>query len=212
MEQDAPAEPDAYLGLNPKQRRFVDEYLIDLNASQASIRAGYSTKNANVVSARLLAHVGISRAIASRQAERSRDTGITAERVLKELEILAFSDYGHYLDDGEGNLTLAPGAPPGARRAISSVKRRTTTDKDGNVTREVEFKLWDKPGPLKLAGRHVNVAGFFDKVEVTGKDGGPLAVKAVRSSGEKRTRAAQLLELARQRAGGAASPDAADSD
>lgn len=69
--------------LTPKQQRFVDEYLIDLNATQAAIRAGYSAKTANEQGSRLLANVKISDAVKGAQAARAEKTGITQDYVLK---------------------------------------------------------------------------------------------------------------------------------
>lgn len=69
--------------LTPKQQRFVDEYLIDLNATQAAIRAGYSAKTANEQGSRLLANVKISDAVKTAQAARAEKTGITQDYVLK---------------------------------------------------------------------------------------------------------------------------------
>jgi phage terminase small subunit len=71
--------------LSPKQRKFVVEYLIDRNASQASIRAGYSKKNANVVGSRLLANVGIKAEIEAKTAKMDAATEITAANVLNRL-------------------------------------------------------------------------------------------------------------------------------
>ena len=71
--------------LTEKQRRFVDEYLIDLNATQAAIRAGYSAKTANEQGARLLANVSIQQAISEKMAERSKRTGVNQDRVVQEL-------------------------------------------------------------------------------------------------------------------------------
>lgn len=153
----APTDPNE---LNPNQARFVEEYLIDLNAKQAAIRAGYSEKTADSQGNRLLTNAKVARAVAARQDERAKEVGITQARVLRELALLAFSDVGHYvIDPDTGAVTLAESAPRGARRAISSIKRRTRTDADGGVTREVEIRLWDKPGPLKLAGQHVGLFG-----------------------------------------------------
>ena len=69
--------------LNEKQQRFVEEYMIDLNATQAAIRAGYSVKNAASIRAQLLkkTHVSFSRA----STERSWGGGITQDRVMQEL-------------------------------------------------------------------------------------------------------------------------------
>lgn len=161
------AKAETANGLNEKQARFVEEYLIDLNATQAAIRSGYSAKTADSQGNRLLTNARIARAVASRQDERAKDVGITQARVLRELALLAFSDVGNYVIDPEvGTVRLADGAPKGARRAISSIKRRTRTDADGGVTREVEIKLWDKPGPLKLAGQHVGLFSDRDDDEV----------------------------------------------
>jgi phage terminase small subunit len=172
--------------LTPRQERFVEEYIIDLNATQAAIRAGYAAKDADVQGPRLLGNVGVSRAVASLKAKRAAETGITAERVLAELALLAFSDHTHFEVDGKGAVTLAKGAPAGAHRAVSSIKRKISSigmgaDADGDgpiVQAEVEIKLWDKPGMLRLAGRHVGL--FPDRMELTGKDGVPLESNAAR--------------------------------
>ena len=76
--------------LTAKQKRFRDEYLIDLNATQAAIRAGYSSKTANEQGARLLANVSVQEAIAKATAERSKRTGISQDRVIQELARIAF--------------------------------------------------------------------------------------------------------------------------
>jgi phage terminase small subunit len=160
-----------------RREAFVREYLVDLNATQAAIRAGYSAKTAYAQGCRLLKDAEIAAAVAEGQDKRAQRVGITADRVLAELELLAFSDHTHYEVDDEGNVTLAPHAPEGAHRAVSSIKRRITTSgplNDRTTVREVELKFWDKPGPLKLAGRHVGLRAFMDRLEVTGKDGDPI--------------------------------------
>ena len=163
--------------LPPNQRRFVEEYLVDLNATQAAMRAGYSPKTADRQGFRLLRNAEVAAAISAAKTERAKRIDITADRVLKELSLLAFSDHTHYAVDASGNVTLAENAPPGAHRAVSSIKHRITTDAEGRVTRNVELKFWDKPGPLRLAGRHVGL--FPDRVEVTGKDGAPIEIEQV---------------------------------
>lgn len=75
-----------------KQKRFVNEYLIDLNATQAAIRAGYSPKTAQEQSSRLLSNVMVQNELAQRMAEQSRRTGINADRVLRELAAMGFAD------------------------------------------------------------------------------------------------------------------------
>ena len=87
--------------LTPKQERFCEEYLIDLNATQAAIRAGYSEKTANRIASQNLSKLDISKYITELKKEREEKIGITAERVLAEIEKMAFvkeSDFYH--DDG----------------------------------------------------------------------------------------------------------------
>ncbi len=72
--------------LTPKQARFVEEYLIDLNATQAAIRAGYSAKTANEQGAQLLAKLSIRQAVAEAQAVRSKRTEITQDEVIQGLK------------------------------------------------------------------------------------------------------------------------------
>lgn len=101
------------MALTPKQQRFVDEYLIDLNATQAAIRAGYSAKTAQEQSARLLSKVIVQEAIAAAQAARSAETKITAADVLRRYWMIATADPNELIEYrrcccrccwGEGNL------------------------------------------------------------------------------------------------------------
>lgn len=97
--------------LTPKQQRFVEEYLVDLNATQAAIRAGYSSRTANEQAARLSAKISISQAIAAAMEERSKRVEIDADYVLKNLvEIVersmqrapVFVGFGEQLTDEDG--------------------------------------------------------------------------------------------------------------
>jgi phage terminase small subunit len=160
--------------LTPRQQRFVDQYLVDLNATQAAIRAGYSPRTAAEQACRLLTKVKIAEAIQGGKEKLSREAEITRADVLRELRTLAKSSIDHYRTDAEGNVSLAPGAPPDAMAAIASIDREFHTDAAGNKACKVRIKLWDKPGMLKLAGRHKGVEGFADRVELTGRDGGPI--------------------------------------
>lgn len=78
--------------LNPRQQRFVDEYLIDLNATQAAIRAGYSAKVANRDGPRLLSNAGVAEAVAERQAARAERCKIDADWVMNQWRELAEAD------------------------------------------------------------------------------------------------------------------------
>ena len=154
--------------LTERERRFVEAFMGPAagNATDAAKRAGYAKGSAAVTASRLLRKANVQDAI----KERAEKAGITRERVLDELTLLAFSDLTHYTVNDSGDVELAQGAPKGAMRALQSIKRRKTTrgeGKDAYTTTEVEIRLWNKPEPLKLAGQHVGL--FRDKVDVSGK-------------------------------------------
>ena len=91
------------MALTEKQKRFAEEYLIDLNATQAAIRAGYSAKTANEQGSRLLANVSIQKAISKAIAERSGRTKISQDRVVNELAKIAFLNIADLIDQN-GNM------------------------------------------------------------------------------------------------------------
>lgn len=147
--------------LPPRQQRFVDEYLVDLNATQAAIRAGYSKRTANEQAARLLANVSVARVIAKAKEERSERVKISQDEVLRELLTILRSDVRDFLVDDTGNLELREGAPDEAWRAVSSVKHRIierggkTPDDEQFTVREVEFKLWNKNDAIDKCMKHL---------------------------------------------------------
>lgn len=146
--------------LTDKQARFVEEYLVDLNATQAAIRAGYSAKTSHVIGCENLVKPKIANAISMAKALRSSRTEITADRVLEEMAVIAFADVTHYEIDDQGHVVLAPGTEPSATRALSTVKHKTKyyTVKDEPVTEhDVEVKLWSKPTALDQLAKHLNL-------------------------------------------------------
>lgn len=162
------------MALNAKQRRFVEEYLLDLNATQAATRAGYSQKTARAIGARLLTNVDIQQAIQVAMQDRSEQTGITAARVLSEIGRLAFADIRKIFTE-DGQLRPVHELPEEVAASISSVEVVTSKVPGGGPT-EVEYtskiKFWDKRGSLELLGKHLKL--FTDKTEVTGPGGGPI--------------------------------------
>ena len=148
--------------LTPKQRMFCDEYLIDLNATQAAIRAGYSNKTANEQGARLLANVSIRAYIDQKMAERSRRCGITADRVLNELAKIGFCNAADLINFNKA--TVMDGADSYDTAAIQSVKVKTMSTDNGDMV-EREVKLYDKTKSLELIGKHLGM--FKEKVEAT---------------------------------------------
>ena len=147
--------------LNEKQQRFVEEYMIDLNATQAAIRAGYSVKNAASIGAQLLKKTQVQRAI----AERSRRTSITSDRVLQELARIAFVNAADLIDPETAQVL--PDASPDDLKVISGVKVKYVPHKELNDDGEIvivdaierEVKMCDKVRALDMLCKHL---GLYD--------------------------------------------------
>lgn len=156
--------------LTEKQRLFVHEYLVDLNATQAAIRAGYSEKTAQEQSSRLLSNVMVKEAVQKAMDERSERVEVTADRVLEELAKLGFADIRKVFTEG-GHLRDIASLPDEIAAAVSSVEVVTRPDGevDENGNRGVEYvhklRFWDKRGSLELLGKHLKM--FTDKTEHT---------------------------------------------
>lgn len=147
-----------------KQKRFCEEYLIDLNATQAAIRAGYSPRSANKIAAENMAKPGIRACIDKEMAERSKRTGVNADRVIRELARVAFVNAPDVIDLDKA--VLLDGATPDDTAAISGVKVKCTVTDTGQ-TIEREIRLADKIKALELLGKHLKM--FPDKMELSGK-------------------------------------------
>jgi phage terminase small subunit len=161
--------------LTAKQRRFADEYLIDLNATQAAARAGYSARTANEQGARLLANVSVRSAIETGNARRSERTGITADRVLEQLARIAFFDM-RKLYRADGTLKAMHELDEDGAAVLSSVEVFEEFEGRGEDRVQVGFtkkvKLTDKVAAIGLAMRHLGM--LKDKTELTGANGAPL--------------------------------------
>lgn len=169
--------------LTAKQERFVEEYLIDLNATQAAIRAGYSEKKAGDIGRHNLQKSSIAEAIEQAKKERSRRTEITQDMVLEEIRAIAFSRFTDYAsvievpvyvkneygervpllnDDGEPVLKkafdpkLTATLSEDQKRALAIIKR----GRDG-----FEIKLHDKMKALELLCKHLGIFDNTVKVE-----------------------------------------------
>lgn len=153
---------------------FVAEYLVDLNATQAAIRAGYSPRTANEQGAQLLAKLSVAEAVAKAKAERSARLGLTADRVLEELATIAFAHMGQYATWGPDGLRLIDSADVDPR-AVAEV-RETTTLHGGSMA----IKLHDKVSTLKLLGQHLGI--LTDKVEHSGEVKHTLTIADLRKA------------------------------
>lgn len=147
--------------MNAKQTRFCEEYLIDLNATQAAIRAGYSPETAGAIGAENLKKPQIQKAIARAMADRSRRTGVNADRIVMELAKIAFVNAADVIDADDATLKTDAAAEDLA--AVQSVKVKSFGD-DG-VEREI--KLADKIKALELLGRHLGM--FNDRLRLDAK-------------------------------------------
>ena len=144
-----------------KQKRFCAEYLVDLNATQAAIRAGYSPASAGSIGYELLKKPDIRARIDKGIAEQERRTGINADRVLRELGRIAFVSAPDLVNMDDA--TLKEGASADDLAAIASVKVKTIPGPMGDGF-EREIRLADKLKALELIGKHLGM--FTDKVEL----------------------------------------------
>jgi phage terminase small subunit len=147
-------------GLTEKQAKFCDEYLIDLNGRQAAIRAGYSPHRADQQASTLLANRKVSAYIDKRMAVLSRRTGVTQERIMRELARIAFIDPTNLINMSEAELLEETSEDD--RAVIQSVKVKKIPVDDGYIT-EREIKLADKVNALQLLGKRFKM--FTDKIE-----------------------------------------------
>ena len=119
------------MALNEKQARFVDEYLIDLNATQAAIRAGYSAKRASEIGYQLLQKTTVQESIAKAMAERSKRTGINQDRVITELAKIALLNPDDLIN--HNNASVRPDASKDDLACIQSVKVKISDSEKGHM-------------------------------------------------------------------------------
>jgi phage terminase small subunit len=150
-------------GIGELEERFAREYAVDLNATQAYLRIRPNVKEASarVEGCKLLAKPNVQELIARLKREQFARLEITADKVLRELALVAFSDVGHYqVDPATGRLTIVEGELPERRRAVQTVKHRTVHTGEGDRARVeyyTELRLWDKLGALVKLGEHLRL-------------------------------------------------------
>lgn len=162
--------------MTPKQARFVEEYLMDLNATQAAIRAGYSKKTAGQIGEHLLKKVEIQQALEERMKSRSERTQIDSDWVLIRLAQDATADLADLYDEN-GHLLPVKDWPmawrTGLVAGVETVMERDGVDKDGKPVYVTvrKIRLADRTKLLELVGKHIDVGAFKDRVEHSGKIG-----------------------------------------
>lgn len=151
--------------LTPKQQLFVEEYLKDLNGTQAAMRAGYSPNRADQTASRLLRNGKVEAAVEKAKAERSKRTKVDADYVLKRLHEIDTLDVADILDN-TGNMLPVHQWPKTWRQSISGVDLQELMSGDTEtVVRKIKWP--DKLRNLELLGKHVSVKAFEED-----KDGG----------------------------------------
>lgn len=147
--------------LSPRQEKFIVEYLLDLNATQAAIRAGYSAKTAREQASRLLSNVNISQRIAEKRQELADNAGLSVERVLQEAMRLAFFDI-RKLTDSEGNPIPVHQLDADTAAAIQGLELATERgpDKESGPTIVRKYKIADKNSAIERLFKYF---GLFEK-------------------------------------------------
>ncbi len=154
--------------LTAKQQRFVAEYLVDLNATQAAIRCGYAAKTARQQGSRLLSHVDIEAAISTAKAQQLDSAEISAVRVLQEYGRLAFVDARAFWHaDGRVKAMHELTADQGAAIAGFEAQIKNVQAGDGQTDLIHKFKLWDKTRALEALAKHFGL--LEDRVDHSGE-------------------------------------------
>jgi phage terminase small subunit len=169
--------------LTPKQKLFCDEYLKDLNATQAAIRAGYSEKTAEIIGFENLRKPNISAYIGKRIKDREKRTEITQDRVLQEYARIAFLDIRKFFNE-DGTIKSIIDLDDDTAAAIAGMDVLTSIRKglEDTSTEEItkKIKAVDKKGALDSLAKHLGM--FVDKVELSGKVSNPLVDKLAQLS------------------------------
>jgi phage terminase small subunit len=176
--------------MTPKQQRFVEEYLVDLNATQAAIRAGYSRDTAHSIGHENLSKPDIAEAIAAAQAERAERTNITADKVLQELAKIGFSDIRKAIKwysqtsvatiDTDADMQALAGDGDLRFAVANQVELVSSDEIDDDTaaaiaeigqtsTGALKVKFHDKRGALVDIGRHLGM--FKDRTVLENPDG-----------------------------------------
>ena len=155
------------MALTPKQKRFADEYLIDLNATAAYKRSGYKGTGhvAESSAAEILSNLEVSEYIADRMKAREARTEVTQDRVLQEYAKLAFLDPRRFYD-ANGGLIPVPLLPADVAAALAGMEVVSERGaEEGQINDVKKIKFIDKKGALDSVARHLGM--FIDRSEMT---------------------------------------------
>jgi phage terminase small subunit len=171
--------------LTPKKQCFVNEYLRDLNGTQAAIRAGYSAPTANRAAARLMSEPEILAAIEEAKASRERRTNVDADFVLERLFQEAVADIADIYDDNNNLLPVDQWPLIWRQGLVQGIETDELWEGMGEDRRQIgvtrKIRLDSRIRRVELIGKHVRVNAFQDQVKMTGLDG--LADRLARAAG-----------------------------
>lgn len=158
--------------LNDMQSRFCKEYIKDLNATQAAIRAGYKEKAAKAQGSKLLTNDDISCRVQSLMDKRSKKVEVEADTILRELLKLATSDLRQMFHE-DGRLLEPHEWPDSVAGAISSIEVFEEFEWEGGKKKKIgqtkKIRLWDKTKGLQLLGKHLQLFNDTIKLDVSKK-------------------------------------------
>lgn len=155
------------MSLTPRQARFCEEYVVDLNGTQAAIRAGYAESGARSEASRMLTNPNVRDYIEELQSGKRRVREVRADRILDTLEAIAYGDVSAFFDE-DGELLPRKEWPEGAHLLVAGIEFKTVQLGEGAVEHIAKIKLVDRLKALNLLAQHK--ALLTQKIEITADD------------------------------------------
>lgn len=160
--------------LNDRQELFCLEYIKDLNATQAAIRAGYSDKTAQPIASRLLSNVMVQNRITELQDNRNNELKVDASYVLRRLLEIDQMDVKDILND-DGTIKPIVEWPKVWRTSLSGVDvMELASGDEASILKKIKWP--DKVKNLELLGKHIDISAFSDRIDHTSSDGSLMPV------------------------------------
>jgi phage terminase small subunit len=177
--------------ISAKQKRFCEEYLIDMNGTQAAIRAGYAKKSATVQAAQMLSNIRVQKYLQKLKAEQSKRTGITADDVLREIAKIGFANIDDIVDENSGEPKMKEGVTRDQKAAISSIALKKKYTEFG-VESSISVRMHDKLKALEKLGVYFGIFEDIHRALATLTQYGELMTEedgshAFKPSGNKKT-------------------------
>lgn len=178
------------MALTAKQQRFVEEYLVDMNATRAYRAAGYQGSDAvcAVEGSKLLRNPKVAEAIAAAMSERSKRTKVDADWVLQRLRLEAEADLADLYDDNNNLLPVKQWPLIWRQGLIGGVEtvREKAKDGEGDDSFVDKVKISERVKRIELIGKHVDVQAFKERLEVdVTDDAATLLAQARKASGRE---------------------------